>query len=387
LPEGWEWKKLGEVCEVIPGQSPKSKFYNKNGEGVPFYQGKKEFTEKYIDSPKTWTTKITKEAKKDDVLMSVRAPVGPVNFATQKICIGRGLSAIRAGEKIDKNYLFYFFIKHKNEITGNNGAVFNSISRDQIKAIKIPLPSLAEQKRIVAILDEAFAAIDKAKANAEKNLANSKELFESYLNGIFANPREDWEEKKLGEILNIARGGSPRPIKSYITDASNGINWIKIGDVKPGTKYIEKTAQKIRPEGIKKSRFVEEGDFLLSNSMSFGRPYILKTSGCIHDGWLVLKKKANNIDKHYLFQVLGSKSVIDQFDSLAAGSTVRNLNTTLVSKVLIPLPSFQEQKRIVVKLDRLSAESEQLESIYQKKIVALDELKKSIFKKAFAGEL
>lgn len=85
LPEGWEWKKLGEVCEVIPGQSPKSKFYNKKGDGLPFYQGKKEFKEKYIDGPKTWTTNITKEAQKDDILMSVRAPVGPVNFATQKI--------------------------------------------------------------------------------------------------------------------------------------------------------------------------------------------------------------------------------------------------------------------------------------------------------------
>ena len=204
LPEGWEWKELGEVCEVISGQSPQSKFYNKNGDGLPFYQGKKGFTEKFIDSPNTWTTNITKEAQKDDILMSVRAPVGPVNFATQNICIGRGLSAIRAGNTVDKFFLFYFLVKHKNEITGNNGAVFNSINRDQIKAIQIPLPPLAEQKRIVTILDKAFAAIDKAKANAEKNLANAKELFESYLNGIFANPGEDWEEKKLGDVCEKA---------------------------------------------------------------------------------------------------------------------------------------------------------------------------------------
>jgi len=198
---------------------------------------------------------------------------------------------------------------------------------------------------------------------------------------------EGWERKKLGEIIEIARGGSPRPIKSYLTDASNGINWIKIGDVKPGTKYIGETAQKIKPEGIKKSRFVQEGDFLLSNSMSFGRPYILKTSGCIHDGWLVLKKKANNIDENYLFQVLGSNSVVEQFDSLAAGSTVRNLNTSLVSKVLIPLPSLLEQKHIVLEIEKISDETKQLESIYQQKITALDELKKSILKKAFEGKL
>ncbi len=96
MKNSWPTKKLGEVCEVIAGQSPEGRFYNTQGNGLPFYQGKKEFTEKFIGSPTTWTTKITKVALKDDILMSVRAPVGPVNFATEKICIGRGLAAIRA---------------------------------------------------------------------------------------------------------------------------------------------------------------------------------------------------------------------------------------------------------------------------------------------------
>lgn len=203
LPEEWESVSIGDVCTVNAGQSPEGKFYNNTGDGLPFYQGKKEFTNKYLGTPTTWTTSITKEAVENDILMSVRAPVGPVNVATQRICIGRGLAAIRASAKIDREFLFNFLIKHESEITGNTGAVFNSINKSQIESIEIPLPPLPEQKRIVAILDEAFAAIDRAKANAEKNLANAKELFESYLNGIFANPGEDWEEKKLGDVCEI----------------------------------------------------------------------------------------------------------------------------------------------------------------------------------------
>ncbi|HKK81956.1 MAG TPA: restriction endonuclease subunit S, partial [Prolixibacteraceae bacterium] len=107
-------KTIKEVCEVIAGQSPEGKYYNKEGNGLPFYQGKKEFTDKEIGEPTTWTTKITKEAVSGDILMSVRAPVGPVNFATQHICIGRGLAAIRAKKNIDKDYLFYFFLKHES---------------------------------------------------------------------------------------------------------------------------------------------------------------------------------------------------------------------------------------------------------------------------------
>ena len=102
----WEVKKLGDVCEVIAGQSPAGKYYNKIGEGLPFYQGKKEFTDKYLGKPTTWTTNVTKEAQKDDILMSVRAPVGPINFSTQNICIGRGLAAIRVSDIIDKDFLF-----------------------------------------------------------------------------------------------------------------------------------------------------------------------------------------------------------------------------------------------------------------------------------------
>ena len=165
--------------------------------------------------------------------------------------------------------------------------------------------------------------------------------------------KKGWQTKKLGEICDIERGGSPRPIQNFITTDPDGINWIKIGDATASGKYIYKTEEKIKPEGVKRSRMVYEDDFILSNSMSFGRPYIMKTSGCIHDGWLVLHKP--KVDPDYLYFVLSSDLVFDQFDRLAAGSTVRNLNIGLAKSVEIPYPPLAEQQRIVGLLDEAFA--------------------------------
>jgi type I restriction enzyme S subunit len=185
--EGWEIKKLGEVCKVIAGQSPEGKFYNSEGNGMPFYQGKKEYGEKYIGEPTTWTTKITKEAEAGDILMSVRAPVGPVNFATQKICIGRGLAAIRAGKNIDKEFLFNYLIKHESEIEGNTGAVFNSINKTQIENLAIPFPPLPEQqKTIIRELDALKSETQKLEALYRKKIADMEELKKSLLKKAFA---------------------------------------------------------------------------------------------------------------------------------------------------------------------------------------------------------
>ena len=162
-----------------------------------------------------------------------------------------------------------------------------------------------------------------------------------------------WEYVKLGEIFVIERGGSPRPIEDFITESENGINWIKIGDTKGITKYIFTTQEKIRPEGLKKSRMVYEGDFILSNSMSFGRPYIMKTCGCIHDGWLVIRTNKEIINNDYLYYILSSSFVFQQFSNLAKGSTVKNLNIDAVKQVFIYLPPLAEQHRIVAKIEEL----------------------------------
>ncbi|WP_375329310.1 restriction endonuclease subunit S [Microcystis sp. BLCC-F210] len=188
------------------------------------------------------------------------------------------------------------------------------------------------------------------------------------------NLPELWMTKKLGDLCDIARGGSPRPIQQYLTNSPDGINWIKISDASASSKYIYETKEKIKPEGVTKSRLVQKDDFLLSNSMSFGRPYIMKTSGCIHDGWLVLKDKSGLFDQDYLYYFLNSQAAYKQFDNLAAGSTVRNLNTQLVKNVIIPIPPIEEQKRIVEILDKAFEGIAQAEANTRRNLINAQEL-------------
>lgn len=184
--EGWEEKKLGEVCEVISGQSPEGKFYNTEGNGTPFYQGKKDFTLKYVGTPTMWTTEVTKLAEKDDILMSVRAPVGDVNFATQKICIGRGLAAIRTKRTIDKGYLFYYLVAKKSSIKGKEGVGFASINRKEIMDIDIQFPNdISEQRQIVSRLDALSANIKKLEEVHRKTLAECDALKQAMLREVF----------------------------------------------------------------------------------------------------------------------------------------------------------------------------------------------------------
>ena len=184
-----------------------------------------------------------------------------------------------------------------------------------------------------------------------------------------------WPIKKLGDVLKISRGGSPRPIENYLTEDVNGLNWIKIGDVEVGAKYITQTKERIKKEGLKKTRKVYVGDFLLSNSMSFGRPYITKIDGCIHDGWLTLKDESKIFDTNFLYHVLGSNAVKEQFQKYASGAVVKNLNVDAVSKVVIAIPPLAEQQRIAALLDAADRILKQRESA----IAKLDQLAQSVF--------
>ncbi|WP_370227791.1 restriction endonuclease subunit S [Mesoflavibacter sp.] len=193
-----------------------------------------------------------------------------------------------------------------------------------------------------------------------------------------------WKEVSLNDILEIQRGGSPRPISKYITESEDGINWIKIGDVKEDEKYITETKQKITRDGISKSRVVTDGDFILSNSMSFGRPYIVKTTGCVHDGWLILRiKDEKQITKDFLYTVLGSNYVYQQFSQLASGTTVKNLNSSLVKKVKIKYPPLPEQQRIVAKLDGLFAKIDQAISLLEANLQHTQALMGSVLDEEF----
>lgn len=202
---------------------------------------------------------------------------------------------------------------------------------------------------------------------------------------------DTWEWVKLGNVCVIARGGSPRPIKEYITTAENGINWIKIGDTEKNGKYISATAEKIKPSGVSKSRMVHAGDFLLTNSMSFGRPYILKVDGCIHDGWLVISQTKEVFDQDYLYWLLSSNYAYMQFCGKVSGAVVKNLNSDKVANSVFPLPPLAEQKRIVAKIEELLPLIDRYEQAWSKledfnKCFPVD-MQKSILQMAIQGKL
>lgn len=362
----WQVKKLVEVCEVTAGQSPEGKFYNKSAKGLPFYQGKKEFGKKFIGAPTTWTTKITKAAEKDDILISVRAPVGPINFAIEKICIGRGLAAIRAGKNIDKDFLFLFLLFNEEKIIGNAGAVFASINKKDIENIKISLPPLEVQKRIVKVLDEAFEKIEKAKKNTEKNLLNTRELFDSYLQSVFANPAKHWEEKRLEECFKL-RSGDNLTSKMMSKDGvypvfgGNGIAGLHNNFNLSGSNVIIGRVGAL----CGNVRHIVENIWLTDNAFK------------------VVDFKYE-LDHSFLTYLLNFRN-LRSFARQAAQPVISNSS---LKDVILPFPkSTTEQKSIVAKLDALSAETKKLERIYSQKLADLEELKKSILKKAFSGEL
>ena len=189
-----------------------------------------------------------------------------------------------------------------------------------------------------------------------------------------------WEQRKFSELVQIERGGSPRPIDDFITDAPNGLNWVKIGDAPTQGNYITKTAEKIRPEGLSKTREVHPGDLILSNSMSFGKPYIMGIDGCIHDGWLLIRNTYGVFDLTFLCHLLGTPQMLSQYRSLAAGSTVNNLNKELVGNTYVTIPSITEQRVLGAYLEQL----DNLITLHQRKCANLCSPSRVVFSLLFA---
>ena len=190
---------------------------------------------------------------------------------------------------------------------------------------------------------------------------------------------DDWEQRTLGELVTIERGGSPRPIDKFITKDENGLNWIKIGDAPEQGNYITQTAEKIKPEGISKTREVQPGDLILSNSMSFGRPYIMAINGCIHDGWLAIRDTEKRFELKFLCILLGTDAMLNQYKAMAAGSTVNNLNKELVGGTTILYPNIYEQEKIGQYFSTL----DHLITLHQRKCDETKKLKKFMLQKMF----
>jgi len=388
MKEEWKPKRLGEVCTIVAGQSPEGKYYNDKGNGLPFYQGKKEFTNKYIGPPTTWTILTTKEAFKGDILMSVRAPVGPINFATQRSCIGRGLAAIRVGELINKYFLYYFLLKHENEIERNAGAVFDSINKTQIENIELLLPSLTEQKRIVKILDDAFAAIDKAKANVEKNLQNAEELFDSYLRNIFMGKLNGELSDKLEDLCDFIVDCEHKTAPTQ----DSGYPLIRTSNIEKGflnLDNVKRVAYETYMEWTKRA-IPKPGDLILAREAPAGNVAIIPENFevCLGQRTVLIKPKKEKFVSKYLAYLILSRDVQEKLLSHSKGATVQHINMKDIRAFKIHnLSSLEEQIQIVKQLDALSKYTQKLETLYQQKLNSLEKLKKSILQKAFSGEL
>ncbi|WP_432321092.1 restriction endonuclease subunit S [Olsenella uli] len=240
-----------------------------------------------------------------------------------------------------------------------SGSNINNLKADCFFDLRVPVHEVETRGLIVRQLDALRTQIKMS----QKQLSALDDLVKSRFVEMFGDPiynEKGYPEKRLGELLEIARGGSPRPIKDYLTNDPEGINWIKIGDTVEGSRYINSTAEKIKPEGKAKSREVKAGDFLLSNSMSFGRPYILNIDGCIHDGWLVLSDSRKRFNKVFLCELLGSSALKAKFSSSVRGGVVNNLNIDLVASTVVPYPPLALQQQFadfVARVDKLGFDS------------------------------
>ena len=402
--KGWETRALGELCQFSNGlwKGEKPPFVNVGVIRNTNFTKEGTLDDSNIAYLDVEVKKLaTRRLQFGDIILEKsgggpKQPVGRVALFDKEegeFSFSNFTAALRVVDPKALDFRFLHKLLYWTHLSGvtegmqSHSTGIRNLDGDAYKAIKISYPPLPEQRRIVGILDEAFEGIATARANAERNLQNARALFESHLQSVFSQRGEGWVDRKLGDVCSIARGGSPRPIQKFLTTSPDGINWIKIGDATASGKYIYRTEEKIVPEGAKRSRIVHSGDFLLSNSMSFGRPYIMRTTGCIHDGWLVLGDYASHLDQDYLYLVLGSQLMFQKFDRLAAGSTVRNLNIELASQVEIPVPPLSIQREIAQQLDLAFVETQRLASIYERKLAALEALKKSLLDQAFSGRL
>ena len=249
------------------------------------------------------------------------------------------------------------------------------IHNTDIQEVTIAYPSRTEQDRIVSV----FRQLDNLITLHQRKCVFLFSFFRACISMNFTASTFSWEQRKFSELVQIERGGSPRPIDDFITDAPNGLNWVKIGDAPTQGNYITKTAEKIRPEGLSKTREVHPGDLILSNSMSFGKPYIMGIDGCIHDGWLLIRNTYGVFDLTFLCHLLGTPQMLSQYRSLAAGSTVNNLNKELVGNTYVTIPSITEQRVLGAYLEQL----DNLITLHQRELEKLQKIKKSMLEKMF----
>lgn len=374
-PNGVEYKTLKDICDFKRGQSRTLKTL-KNG-NYPVVAG---------GQTPSFYCDIYNRDYECITVSSSGAYAGCLNYWNNKILCTDSFSITSKDKNLINNkFLFQYLKKNQDWIySRKKGAGIPHIHISDVDKIKIPCPPIEVQEEIVKILDK----FSKLEAELEAELEARKKQYEFWHTKLL-NVSDRTQFVTFGDVATIVRGASPRPIKDFITTNDDGIPWVKIGDTNLKTKYITSTKESITKEGSKKSRIVNEGDFLLSNSMSFGRPYISKIKGCIHDGWLSISNYEKTFLPDFLYYLLSSKKVQQIMNSKASNGTVKNLNADIVKSIRLPIYSKQEQERIVKILDKfdklindisegipaeIEARRKQYE-YYRNKLLSFEELK------------
>lgn len=300
----------------------------------------------------------------------------------------------RLGKLVDyncnKKFLFALLCTdkyHSQIVKTASGTTVRHSSPDKILSYETFVPKFEEQKMIGKFFSnlDHFIALHQRKYDKLQNLKKAmlKKMFPKNGSNVpeirFKGFTDAWEQRKFSELVTIERGGSPRPIDKFITKDEDGLNWVKIGDAPEQGNYITKTAEKIKPEGLPKTREVHPGDLILSNSMSFGKPYIMAIDGCIHDGWLAIRDTNKMFDLKFLCIMLGTDNMLSQYKAMAAGSTVNNLNKELVGGTTVSYPPMEEQ----VKLGEYFSNLDHLITLHQRELEKLKNIKKAMLEKMF----
>ena len=327
---------LGEVAEVVAGQSPPGKSYNDNGVGMPFYQGKTEFGQMFIGEPTKWTTDPQRFAVDGDILMSVRAPVGPVNLATQKICIGRGLAAIRPMEgHVLTTYIFYVLHSLESEITGNAGAAFASINKSDIENIQIPLPPLGMQREIVTEIEGYQRVIDGARV-----------VIDNYRPQIVVDP--EWPMVAIGEVCNLINGRAFKP-QDWKPADSGGLPIVRIQNLNtPDSDFNYYTGE------VQDRYLINQGQLLFSWSGSRGTSF---GAHIWNGGKAILNQHIFKVEfeqiratKMYLLYAL-NRAVAEVEQNLHGGVGLVHITKGNLEKIQIPVPSLATQQAIVAEIE------------------------------------
>lgn len=378
LPKGWEIKKLGEVCENLDSKRiPITQSKRTKGD-IPYYgaSGIVDYVSDYIFD--------------EDLLCvsedgaNLLARTYPIAFSISgKTWVNNHAHVLRF-----KNFSTQKFVElYLNSIRVDDyvsGMAQPKLNQAMLNKIPIPLPPLPEQQSIVSILDEAFSAIERSRNNAEQNLKNAKELFESYLQGVFENG--NWETKTLKEVAKVfGRGKSKHRPRNWEGLYGGDYPFIQTGEVRNANKFITEYTQTYNEVGLAQSKLWKKGTICITIAANIAETAILDFDACIPDsiiGFEVDEKKADLNFAYYLLQYFKA-----ELQKLGKGSAQDNINLGTFENQYFPFPTLKEQQTIVRQLDALRAETQKLETVYQKKINDLEELKKSILQKAFSGGL